>query len=163
MEICYNENRKGVRLMNKVEQAITSKSEEGASVTETEKKVRLHSSYDKNECSLQKHGPFLFIEDVSERNASDCKNRFIYHCACLECGREADYSMSPSYRRLVVYPKVYNALSTFYVIQGRYAQLKPVIDEKEEIVGILNRECQENTVNCGEQQYIKKIIPNGSI
>lgn len=121
--------------------------------------VKLHHSFGKDDCRLQNHGPFLFVEDLSERYASNCENRTIYHCACLECGRQMDYQMSPSRRRMVVYTTADadQVLSTFYIIRKRYIELQAIMGEKENIVKVINQECQENSVNI-EKQYTKKII-----
>mgnify|MGYP006979445283 CR=1 FL=1 len=104
--------------------------------------VEIFEDGEKNhqECKLQKHDLFLFIEDVSKKYASDVENKTYYECICLDCGKHMERQMSISERNRTIYTNKtpLEAFESFYDVREKYLELKDRDKSHEEIASILN-------------------------
>ncbi len=130
---------------------------------ENEVYLRFGDDSYKEDCRYQLHGPFLFMEDVSERYACACESKVYYQCACLECGKVTDYKMDRGDRSVTVYTNKKDALDDFYAIRERYIQFKSTREQEkcnryamqEQFVELLNKEYQEKSTQ-PKMQYVKR-------
>lgn len=88
------------------------------------------------------HGPFLFLNNLSFNYEDAAENKVIYRCACLVCGKMADYDMHIADRIKTVYTNKESgieALQDYYIIRKKLMEMNLVGIKIEDAVASINK------------------------
>ena len=109
-------------------------------ILHNEDNEKMMYKFKNKECYMQQHGPFLFLNDISDEYSNSCESRKFYRCACLKCGRIGTFKMNVSDRRKTIYT---NKTIGLEILQDYY-------DLRNELLELINNNSLKTEIKIQE-------------